>query len=291
MASTSTLSKPSSISLQGKKGLVEIIPIQTGTARLKTEFRDAIHKGLHGKLDILLDHNFTDPMPVLTWLVKHPEGIFIIDTGTNSRVNDPGYFDGENHLDQWINETQVRFEISKEQELGFQLRQMGIENKDIKKIILTHLHIDHADGLHDFEGVEIQVNKLEWEEPNLAVTSLFPKWFKPTLLPVGQISLENFPAFPLTFSDDLFLIHTPGHTVGHCSVLLKGADINIIFAGDVVYNQVQLKTDSLSMANQSPDLSEQSKNKLRTMMAKQRSVYLPSHDPYSVNRLMNLESY
>jgi len=272
-------------------GKIEIIPIQTGTVSVKQRFRETRFKNLLSKPDFLFDKIFTEQMPVWVWIIKHPEGIFIIDTGENSRVNENHYFDKAGFLTKWINKTQFKFYKTPEQEIGNQLKTRGITNDKIKKVILTHLHIDHIDGLHDFEGVEIVVNKLEWEKPNFTIPSLFPKWFKPNPVKTDTTIEQVFNGYPLTESKDLFLIHTPGHTSGHCSVLLKGTDISVIFAGDVVYNQEQLKTNSFAGVNQNFNAAKQTYGLLNNFMMKQPAIFLPSHDRNAEKRLLNFETY
>ncbi|MBC8099623.1 MAG: N-acyl homoserine lactonase family protein, partial [Armatimonadetes bacterium] len=43
-------------------------------------------------LDIMLSRRFTEPMPVWVWVIEHPEGVIVIDTGENIRVFDPDYY-------------------------------------------------------------------------------------------------------------------------------------------------------------------------------------------------------
>lgn len=229
-------------------------------------------------------------MPIWVWVIKHPEGIFIIDTGENSRVNEKDYFDNSGLLTKFINRTQFKFEVTPNQEIGYQLKSLGITNDKIAKVILTHLHIDHFDGLHDFEGVDIIVNKFEWDNPNFTIPALFPKWFTPILVKTDK-AIQGFNAFALTESHDLFLIHTPGHTAGHCSVLLKGTDLSVIFAGDVVYNQDQIKNRAFAGVNQNFKKATHTYGVLTQFMEKQATIFLPSHDKNAGKRLANFETY
>ena len=48
-----------------------------------------------------------------------------------------------------------------EQEIGPQLEQLGIGRGDIRHVVLTHLHTDHAGGLHHFPDTEILVGRAE----------------------------------------------------------------------------------------------------------------------------------
>jgi glyoxylase-like metal-dependent hydrolase (beta-lactamase superfamily II) len=60
----------------------------------------------------------------------------------------------------WLNRAMFRFQISREQEIDKQLLKLNIKPKDVKAVFLTHLHLDHIDGLKHFPETKIVVNKL-----------------------------------------------------------------------------------------------------------------------------------
>ena len=68
---------------------VNIHHIQTGTVRVKTAQRSRKRGGL---LRVLTDSKWTDWLPIYTWVIDHPEGIIVVDTGETARASDPGYF-------------------------------------------------------------------------------------------------------------------------------------------------------------------------------------------------------
>ncbi len=92
-------------------------------------------------------------------------------------------------------------------------------------------------------------------------------------------------AYQLTGAGDLWLVETPGHSYGHCSVLLQTSQQHYLFAGDVSYNQQQLLTDDLPGANASLKQSRQTYQTIRQYAAKHPLVYLPSHDADASRRL------
>ena len=73
--------------------MITVTPIETGKARMKT----AQQTGRDGrgpigrKIDIFRDRNWVDPLPILCFLIDHPEGRFLVDTGDTWRNSVPGY--------------------------------------------------------------------------------------------------------------------------------------------------------------------------------------------------------
>ena len=259
--------------------------VSTGAVSVKTKFRDARFTGLPAMIDFILDRKFTEWMPVWVMVIEHPEGIFIIDTGENARVNDKDYFKSSGILENWFNTTQFKFLVKPDEEIGPQLQQLNIDVKNIKAVILTHLHLDHIDGLHYFPSTEIFVNKYEWEKPFGDLPKLYPTWFKPTLIELDE-TLEMFTHVrSLTASKDIFLIQTPGHTYGHCSVLFKTDDFNIFFGADVCYSQQQLLQNKYAGTNCSHKLAQDTYEKLTAFIKSHKTIFIPSHDAEAARRL------
>lgn len=277
--------KTYSADIQFYDGPGKIHGFSTGKVSVKHSFRTA-RGGVHwSKINFLLDSGFTEWMPIWVWVIAHPEGIFVVDTGENARVSEPEYFDGENWILRKINQTQFRFDVSPEDEAGPQLTKLGIRPEDIRTLILTQLHLDHFDGLHHFEGVDIVLNRYEWEHPGAALPSLYPEWFAPRLLDLRNGS-DTFPhSIPLTKSGEISLIHTPGHTRGHCSVLVKGKETDFFAAGDVTYTEDQLKQGVMAGGHSSFKLSSDTFGRIRQYARHRPMVYLPSHDIHAGERL------
>jgi hypothetical protein len=66
--------------------------IQTGTVAVKSRQREGKGRGPARLVSTLIDRNWTDPLPIFAWLIEHPEGLIVVDTGETSRVTDRGYF-------------------------------------------------------------------------------------------------------------------------------------------------------------------------------------------------------
>ena len=161
---------------------VRIHGLQTGTVRVKPSQRVGRGRGSIRQLNILLDRSWTDSLPIYAWAIETVDGMIIVDTGETARTREPGYFP------RWhpYFRLAVRLDVTPEQEVGPQLLKIGIRPDDVRTVILTHLHTDHAGGLHHFPKSEILVCD---EELRLAkgfggrlrgyLPNRWPEWFAP----------------------------------------------------------------------------------------------------------------
>ena len=267
---------------------VKIHAIQTGSVAVKKSHLTNHTAHFLTPIKISLDKHFTEFMPIWVWVIEHPEGIIVIDTGENADVMNPDYFEPTGKFVAKYSKKNFKFNVTKENEIGFQLRQLGIKNDSIKNVVLTHLHIDHTDGIKDFKNVEIIVNEQEYKNPSGHFTELVPNWFKPRTVKYKRDFVETFnEAFPLTKSEDLLLIPTNGHTNNHASVLFRTDECDILFAGDVCYNQEQLMANDLPGINVNYKETKNTYEKIKTYAKNNKLIFLPSHDINSGLRLIN----
>ncbi|QKS70124.1 N-acyl homoserine lactonase family protein [Paenalkalicoccus suaedae] len=93
--------------------------------------------------------------PVYTVLIDHPEGKILFDTACNP--NSMGA-DG-----RWGQITQKMFPIQMEEEcyLHNRLEQLDVRPEDIKYVVASHLHLDHAGCLELFTNATIIVHEDE----------------------------------------------------------------------------------------------------------------------------------
>jgi len=265
--------------------------ISTGAVTVKTRFRQATTTGYLAKLNFMLDRKYTDWLPIWVMIVEHPEGIFVIDTGENADINNPDYFNFAGAMVRWFNTTQYKFKVERNEEIDRQLESLNISGKKINAVILTHLHLDHIDGLRHFPNTRIIVNKAEWEKPYGDLPQLYPDWFNPELIELNEQYDVFDKAYYVTEAKDIILIETPGHTWHHCSVIIKGDPCNIFFGADVCYEQQQIINDKYSGANASHKLAKQTYSKVRAYGKTRKTVFIPSHEAAAAGRLKNLEIF
>jgi N-acyl homoserine lactone hydrolase len=270
---------------------MQIHAIETGKVKITESWRIGRGKGIGRLLNTLFDRNFTGWLPIYVWVIEHPEGLIVIDTGILADANRPIWFPPFMRLVQRA----ARFDITLEQEVGPQLQQLGYSPHDIRWVILTHLHQDHDGGLHHFPNAEFIVSRKEWE----VATGLqgrmggylnhrWPDWFQPRLVDFEQTPFATFPAHHmLTEAGDVVLVPTEGHSAGHLSVILLEDNLSIIFAGDASYSDKLLiarKTDGIGP---DPLAQQQTHTQILAYANEHSTVFLPSHDPEAQKRLIN----
>ena len=123
--------------------MVKVHAIRTGLVQVREPQRQRRREGLAAVADMLLDSNWTEWLPVYAWVIDHDEGIIVVDTGETARVHEKGYHPSWHPFYRRA----VRFSVHPDEEIGPQLRAIGISPRDVREVILTHLHTDHAGGV------------------------------------------------------------------------------------------------------------------------------------------------
>jgi glyoxylase-like metal-dependent hydrolase (beta-lactamase superfamily II) len=265
---------------------VKIHAIQTGQCAVKVSHKTHHVPHILTPIKITLDPHFTEYLPIWVWVIEHPEGVIVIDTGENAGVMNPDYFKPAGKMVAAYNRKNIKFKISEEEEIGHQLKQLNITSDKIKNVVLTHLHLDHTDGLYAFPSTEIIVPKEEFNHPSGNIPQLYPKWFKPRLVSYQKEKVDVFEdAFPITDREDVLLIPTNGHTPHHASVLFKTDYFDILFAGDVSYSESQLLQNDLPGINADYSKSLKTYRNIKEYAHKNKLIYLPSHDMEGAERL------
>lgn len=60
---------------------MKIYPIRTGSVWVKKAQRQGVGSGVARRARMFLDTEWSEELPILAWLIDHPEGPFVVDTG------------------------------------------------------------------------------------------------------------------------------------------------------------------------------------------------------------------
>ena len=264
---------------------MQIHPVRTGTVRLKRRYVAARwrRRSLRS-LDVLADRQWTAPLPVYAWLVEHPEGLLVVDAGATVACYDQGRRGLVSRLfaarSEW-------FDVAPEEEVGPQLRRLGVDPDDVRWVVTTHLCPDHADGVPYFRNAEVVVARREWE--STAESALdWPAWVRPHPIEYDG----SFGPFPESYvlADGVALVATPGYTPGHQSVVCHDDACTVFFAGDTTFSQAQLLQGTVAGGVDDYDAAATTVERIRAFAHETPTVYLPSHDPEAPRRLRRRET-
>ena len=269
---------------------VKVTAIQTGEVQIKSRHVEARFGSRPARVaDILADRNWSPRLPITCFVIEHPDGPIVVDTGESSHSNDPGY------QPRWhpFVQTSERRWVTPEQEVGPQLQSMGIDPGEVSRLVMTHMHGDHAGGLSHFPDAEIVMSATEASMAlartgpvNGYLNGHYPPWLDPRRVEFDGDSWEVFEAtVPLTSDGAVRLLPTPGHTKGHLSVVVERPDHLILLTGDAAYSEAALHDGTVDGVAQDARAHRRSTALLRELCARREVVVAPSHDPETPHRL------
>ncbi len=238
----------------------------------------------------LRDREWTEPLPIWAWAIEHPEGLIVVDTGETAKTSEPGYFPRWHPYFRFG----VREQVEAEEEIAPQLRARGLDPKDARWVVMTHLHTDHAGGLEHFPNSEILVSRVEFGAASGRLGKArgylphrWPDWFQPRLLDLPSDPYGPFPeSSALTDAGDVRIVATRGHSPGHMSVILEEEDGRAIFlAGDTSYTEQLMLEKAIDGVAPDEKGARAALDRINELVRSRPVVYLPSHDPGSGDRL------
>lgn len=122
----------------------------------------------------------------------------------------------------------------------YQIQRLGYKREDVKHIIQTHLHLDHAGGLRDFPEAQVHVYKPEHTHimSHRSWKYITDHWkHKPSWV-LHELTGESwfgFDAIQLKgFEPEVWLVPLTGHTPGHMAVAVKQNQTWAMHGGDAV---------------------------------------------------------
>jgi glyoxylase-like metal-dependent hydrolase (beta-lactamase superfamily II) len=188
-------------------------------------------------------------IPVAFFLIKHPKGNILFDTGDNDKIiTDQTYWGPmAAMLDKGV---------SADLAIDTQLGKIGIKPTDINYVILGHMHLDHAGNVGKFPNATIVVQRDEilnafWP-PKAFAGPYISGDFEMLRAPTGTGSPGRQPTIELNGDLDLFgdgsvYIHrAAGHTPGsQLAVVRLPKTGTVILTSDTCYLPENLAKDIL----------------------------------------------
>jgi glyoxylase-like metal-dependent hydrolase (beta-lactamase superfamily II) len=226
--------------------------------------------------------------PVPAFLVEHPgAGPFLIDTGLHESVATAPAQNMGGLFGRFLYD----FRFDSDQALVNALPRLGVAPRDIGLVVMTHLHLDHASAVVDFPDATFVVAQSEWSaaaaprgELKGYIRRQFDHAFDWRTIDFDDPALDSFATFGR--SVDLFgdgsvrLLYTPGHTLGHVSVLLRLDGREVLVAADAAYDIRTIRDGTLPLLMADSHLFRRSLGELQQFVSQSPDlVVIPGHDP------------
>lgn len=167
-------------------------------------------------------------VPVPCFLIDHPQGKILFDSGMHPAA-------GTDPIGR-IGPIATIFhpELGPEENVRGRLAALGVAPHDIRFLILSHLHFDHAGGNELLPDATLLVQRREWEagrDPDLAAINGF-----------DRKDYDHGHALRLVDGEyDVFgdgavvCVPTHGHTPGHQSLRVRTAGGDVVLTADACY--------------------------------------------------------
>lgn len=219
-------------------------------------------------------------VPVPFFLLRHPQGLVVVDGGNPLAVSD----DPHAHWGGLADVFEVH--MSEEQHCEAQLQQLGVRPGEVSHIVQTHLHMDHTGALGHFPDAVVVVHEREREaalgaEDPLRSGYIRADYDRPELrwqILTGDTDL---------FGDGLIrLLETPGHTAGHMSLLVNLVDSGpVLITADAADNLAQWEGRAHVRAFHSREDAAGSLRRLHELADETDATVIFGHDPENWGRL------
>ncbi|CAN7184694.1 MBL fold metallo-hydrolase [Rhizobium leguminosarum] len=220
-------------------------------------------------------------LSVHTWVVRTPEHLILIDTGSGN--------DKERPRNPTFHRQSIPF-IER-------LKAVGVHPEHVDFVFNTHLHVDHS-------GWNTRLEDGKWVPAFPNARYVFPRReceyyssadshnevnvpslgvFEDSVAPIIEAGLADFIQPSGGRYLDIFeFIPTPGHSVGHMSIALRSHGETAIFGGDIMHSPVQVYRPDLNTVF-CEFQSEASASRLRmlNLLADEDALYLATHFPAS----------
>lgn len=231
------------------------------------------------------------PIPIPAYLLEHPSaGPVLVDTGMHESVTPGGGRERARNLGPIGRLMSRHSSMTPEQTAAAQLQAHGLQPADIRLIVMTHLHFDHASALCDFPNATVLVDEREWAAA-WARDALLNGYSKAQLDPRLRYRTIDFTAPPSVANGsfertiDLFgdgtltLASTPGHTAGHVSLIARLDGREALLAADAAYTMGTIRGEERPWLIHDRKAFEHSLRQIQTYDHEHPdAIVIPGHD-------------
>lgn len=179
-------------------------------------------------------------------LVETASGLVLVDTGLGLRdVADPS-----SRLSRFFLFL-VRPELRAEMTAHRQIARLGLDPRDVRHVVLSHLDFDHAGGLDDFPNATVHLLDAEVTAATAQATMLDRMRYRPqqwgsrgrwrTYAGGGEPwygfeAVRGLDGLP----PEILMVPLPGHTYGHAGIAVRRDAGWLLLAGDAYFFHAEM---------------------------------------------------
>ena len=218
------------------------------------------------------------PLGMRCLLIEHEIGPVLIDSGAGNKEDSKFY--GIYGIENGGANGRTLLEDG--------LREIGVSPDDVKLVINTHLHFDHAGGntYRDADGrirptfpnARYVVQRGEFEYAThtneRTAASYFDHNYKP-IADMGQLELIDG---DVEIAAGIRSLTTPGHTPHHQSILIEDAGVGALFHGDLVPTRHHLPLAWIMGYDVEPLVTLETKRRVLAEAVEQHWMLVFEHD-------------
>lgn len=239
----------------------------------------------------------TIKVPVGFFVVMHPKGNVLFDTGNNDKIiTDPSYWGPAFQRLSPVNTPDMAIDT--------QLGRIGLKPDDITYVVVSHLHLDHGGNVGKFPNSTLVVQKDEirnafWPEPGTAGPYI-PGDIAPLRSDLGEAMPNKYKMIQLNGDMDIFgdgsvvVKRWVGHTPGSQMMVVRLPKTGtIILTGDNVYFRENVEKNILPnvvLAYDPPGILR-AYEWIRYLQATEKADFFTAHDPDAFKALKKPPEY
>lgn len=206
-------------------------------------------------------------------LIKHPEGIVLVDTGI-----------GENLKERFVE----MYRVERNRTLFDVLAEHKVTPQEVTHVINTHLHFDHCSGntrcdagrwRPAFPRARYIIQEKEWDDALNPNERTQASYLKETFMPLQETGQLFCVAGEYEVLPGIRVLPTNGHTRGHQSVLVESGDERAFYLGDFIPTTSHLRVPYLMGYDLYPSELIQKKKELLQLAVQEHWLLIFEHDP------------
>ena len=220
------------------------------------------------------------PLGMRCLLVEHPGGLVLIDTGAGNKESNKfyGIYGIENAPIGDVGPTQLESALA----------EAGFSADDVKTVISSHLHFDHAGGnttrnadgaiVPSFPNARYVARRGEWDWAHKVNERTSASYFPHNYEPLREAGILELVDDDREILPGLSLRRTPGHTPHHQGVLITSGTERMFYVADLAPTVAHVPLPWIMGYDVEPLVTLETKRRLWAEAADERWTVVFEHD-------------